>query len=263
MIGTGCRIPAANLTRPYPPGRVVVKQAGAVLRGINFSGCNVDVQANDVRFVDCLLDAYALNTTPNGPVVAPFVVRQYPGFRGLVVEYATIDGRRVGSGAGTAVMSDDGAASVRDSIFVNLPADAINLPAGEVTRCRISSLGWGSGAHADGIVVPRQTGPIAITCNDIDGTPDDAPADANHLIQICPALGAITQGVTIATNVLTGGTYSIAVYGAGGAYPISNVAIRGNVLGGGLYGDIYPTTRPADLVIAGNVRLGTGQPVSA
>jgi hypothetical protein len=151
---------------------------------------------------------------------------------------------------------------VRDSVFTGLPADAVNLPAGDVTRCRISSLGWASGAHADGIVVPKQTGPITITCNDLDGTPDGAPAGANHLVQVCPSAGPITQGVLIATNLVAGGTYSLAVYGAGGTYPLSGVEIRGNVLGGGLYGDIYPSTRPPDLVIADNVRRGTGQPVA-
>jgi hypothetical protein len=253
MIGTGCRIPAANLARPASIGRQLIRTAGAVLQGLDLRGCYVDVQADNVTLRDCLLDSAA----------GFFSVRQYAGYSGLAVEFVTVDGRRASSGAGTAVMSDSGVANVRDSILTGLPADAINLPAGEVMRCRIASLGWASGAHADGIVVPKQTSRIDIIDNDLDGAADGAPAGVNHLVQVCPSAGPITQGVLIATNRVIGGTYSLAVYGAGGTYPISGVEIRGNVLGGGLYGDIYPTTRPADLVIAGNVRLGTGQPVSA
>jgi hypothetical protein len=220
---------------------------------LDLRGCYVDVQADNVTLRDCLLDSAA----------GYFGVRQYGGYSGLTVEYVTVDGQRAASGAGTAVLSDSGTLAVRDSIFTGLPADAVNLPAGSVTRCRISSLGWASGAHADGIVIPKQTSRIDILDNDLDGAADGAPAGANHLVQVCPSAGPITMGILIATNRVIGGTYSLAVYGAGGVYPISGVEVRGNVLGGGLYGDIYPTTRPADLVIADNVRLGTGLPISA
>lgn len=131
----GCLVPPDRMTKVV--GRFVVKTNGAILDGVDFSAAYVDVQADAVTIRNCRFGAEGWYT-----------VRQYQGRRGLVVERCTFDGGRTGKGAGTAVWGGDGQVTVLHCDFRNLPSDCVKLSWGEIADCRMTSLGWATGAHA-------------------------------------------------------------------------------------------------------------------
>ena len=62
--------------------------------------------------------------------------------------------------------------TIEDNTFLNSPADAIAIQQGVVTGNYFSGEGYVTGAHGDAIYVPDTTGPITITNNFIDETPN-------------------------------------------------------------------------------------------
>ena len=75
--------------------------------------------------------------------------------------------------------------TIEDNTFLNSPADCDRHSAGIVTGNYFSGEGYETGAHADAIYVTDSTGPITITDNFIDETPNaGAPGVANSDIRL-------------------------------------------------------------------------------
>ena len=73
--------------------------------------------------------------------------------------------------------------TIKDNTFLNSPADTIAIQQGVVTGNYFSGEGYLTGAHGDAIYVPDTTGPITITDNFIEETPNagaDWPFQQRH-----------------------------------------------------------------------------------
>lgn len=113
-------------------------------------------------------------------------------------------------------------------------------------------------------MVASTAGPIVITRNLVDLTPDGAPAGGNTTLQVTTADGPVTHGVDVINNLLVGGSYTVQVGPAAKAVRVrGNWILSGPLVGPRCYGHLYPSQRPPDLVWEGNAELGTGLPLAA
>ncbi|HEY1453240.1 MAG TPA: M10 family metallopeptidase C-terminal domain-containing protein [Roseiarcus sp.] len=211
---------------------VVVYQNGAVLSGINFGSASVFIEANNVTIEDCTFTATSSWTA----------VDQTAGHSGATVEHSTFTGSQSPTETNTWISSVQNI-TVEDNTFLYSPTDAVDVGAGVVTGNYFSGAGFAKGAHADAIYVSNSTGPTTITDNFIDGTyTANAAANATSDIRLTNELGNLSN-VTVSGNFLLGGTYTVGVGGAAGAYPISNVSVANNYIGFYEYGEFYPDTQ--------------------
>jgi Right handed beta helix region len=151
----------------YSPSRnaVIVTQAGAVLSGINFGDATVLIQANNVTVKDCTFT----DTT------GYWGVSQGNTFSGATVKNCTFTGSKSPTEPTVWIASKLGI-TIEDNTFLNSPADSIAIQQGVVTGNYFSGEGYTTGAHGDAIYIPDTTGPISITDNFIDETPNAGAA---------------------------------------------------------------------------------------
>jgi hypothetical protein len=218
---------------PYyysPSANVVyVTQAGAVLSGINFGSATVVIIANNVTLKDCSFSG----TTGFGTVA------QNPTFSGATVENCTFTGSKSPTEKNVWIGSTLGI-TIEDNTFLNSPADAIAIQQGVVTGNYFSGEGYGTGAHGDTIYVPDTIGPVTISDNFIDNTPNaGANGFSNSDIRITTEFGN-TSDVTVTGNYLIGAGFSVETGTPNSSYTISNVSVTNNAIGFELYGPYYP-----------------------
>jgi hypothetical protein len=219
---------------------LVVSRAGAVIDGVDLRGYTVEVHASNVTVKNSLFNASGFHT-----------IYQTGSASGLVVEYNTFDGQKANNANSDIIYSDKGAATIRNNEFFNLPSDAINTVGGTIEKNYFSGAGYQSGAHADAISIHSTTGPVVIRQNYIDyRTPADAAVpDTNAAIKIVPHFGNIND-VTVDGNVLMGGGYTI--YAMNAEHAAANIKITNNDIALGHWGDLYPSSKPANFVYSGN-----------
>ena len=210
---------------------VYVTQAGAVLSGINFGDAMVVINANNVTIKDCTFTGTS----------SFWAVTQSPAYSGATVENCTFTGSKSPT-EDNVWISSNLAITIKDNTFLNSPADAIAIRAGVITGNYFSGEGYAPGAHGDAIYVTDSTGPVSITDNFIDETPNaDAPGAANSDIRITNEFGN-ADNVTVSGNYLLGGGFTVQVDAANNPYTFSNVSIANNDVGFGLYAPYSPTT---------------------
>jgi serralysin len=238
----------------YSPSRnaVYVTQAGAVLSGINFGSATVFINADNVTIKDC---SFAGTTSF-------WAVAQGAAFGGATVENCTFTGTKSPTESNVWIASKLGI-TIENNSFLNSPVDAIALQSGAVTGNYFSGAAYAPGAHADAIYVPDSTGPITITDNLIDSTPDaDAPGPPNAALRITNEFGNLND-VTVSGNYLFGGTYTVEA----GSHPgttdtVSNVSIVNNYIGFWMYGAFYPSLTAAETV-SGNTIVDFSNPTAS
>jgi serralysin len=252
-------LPASGRIKYVPPGqsnlpfpRVMVTQVGAVLDGVDFSGCYVSLHASDIKVRNCLF------TTTAG---IPVALDAYDGATNITIETCRFDGEKKDIHAEPMLRVRNGTLFARGCLFENLPSDGVTMVGGAIEYCTFRGSGYLTGAHADAIWVPRTIAPVVIRNNDIDWRkPADAKVVPNNAFRIVCELGDI-EDVLIANNKCLGGSYTIQA----GTHPkattkfkIRNIVIRDNELADWLYGPLYPLYKPLDLIFAGNRSLVTG-----
>jgi hypothetical protein len=209
---------------------VYVNQAGAVLSGINFGGATVIIDANNVTIKDCTFTGTTSFVT----------VSQVGGFSGATVENCTFTGSKAPTEKNVWIASALGI-TIKDNTFLNSPADTIAIQQGVVTGNYMSGEGYLTGAHGDAIYVPDTTGPVTITNNFIDETPNaGATGLSNTDIRITDEFGN-TNNDTVTGNYLIGAGFNFEL-AAPNANTISNVSITNNDVGVAKFGSYYPGT---------------------
>jgi polygalacturonase len=230
----------------------MVTQAGAVLDGVDCSGCYVSLHASNITVRSCLFTATA------GVSVA---LDGYDGATNITIESCRFDGEKKNIHAEPMLRVREGTMFVRGCLFENLPSDGITMVGGTVEQCTFRRSGYLTSAHADAIWVPKTVAPIRLVENDIDWRkPVDSKVIPNTAFQIVPTTGDI-HDVLIERNRCRGGSYTIQVAHHRtrlGRFQMDRVIVRDNELGDWLYGPLYPLYKPADLVFSGNRKLGTG-----
>jgi hypothetical protein len=226
------KITQAN-TAPYSywasRNEVIVRQAGAVLSGINFGTATVLIYANNVTIKDCTFTG----------TTSFWAVRQMPAASGATVENCTFQGTKSPTEIDTPINSYL-AITIKDNSFLDSPGDAIDLSGGVVTGNYFSGAGYAPGAHADAIQIISSTGPTKITGNFIDGTADHAvPARPNSDIRITDDVGDLNN-VIVSGNFLIGAGYTVEVARQNPNHTVSNVSIANNYIGFGWFGPYYP-----------------------
>jgi hypothetical protein len=217
----------------YSPSRnaVIVNQAGAVLSGINFGDATVLIQANNVTVKNCSFTDTA----------SFWAIAQNAAISGAVVANCTFTGSKSPTESTVWIVSKLGI-TIEDNTFLNSPADSIAIQQGVVAGNYFSGEGYSTGAHGDAIYIPDTTGPVTITDNFIEETPNaGAQGLSNTDIRITDEGGANTAGVIISGNYLLGAGFAFEV-GMANASPISNVSVTNNAIGFNLYGQYYTGT---------------------
>ncbi len=220
---------------------VIVMQAGAVLKNIDFGSATLCIKASNVTVEDCTFT----NTTGYTSI------SQVGAASGATVKNCSFTGPT----HSTPLMAEFIAGGVNpitiaDNSFVDAPSDAVHLTAGTVTGNYFSGGGYQTGAHPDAITVDYTTGPVSITDNFIDWTSHGAPM--NDCVRIT-ANGGSTSNVTVSGNYLLGGAYAIdagnqavttSTEPAGTVNTFSNISITNNYTGFSAYGSpFFPGTQ--------------------
>src|SRR5579871_2306349 len=221
----------SNPTAPYfyDPvyNRIIVKQAGVVLSGIDFGDTTLTIMADNVTVKNCTFEpttqVYSITTGATS---------------GAVVQNCTFTGPTTSTRLESFIASGL-PITIKDNSFIDSPSDAIHVNAGTITGNYFSGSGYENGAHADAIWVSGTNAPVTITNNFIDETPSaNASTGANSAVRITTESGNTTN-VTITDNYMLGGNYPVEVgLGANGVF--TNVNVSNNYVGFGLYGNFYP-----------------------
>jgi hypothetical protein len=224
-----------NSNAPYyysPSANIVyVTQAGAVLSGINFGDATVIIDANNVTLKDCTFTGTTSFVT----------VAQSGAFSGATVENCTFIGSKAPTERNVWITSALGI-TIKDNTFLNSPADTIAIQQGVVTGNYMSGEGYLTGAHGDAIYVPYTTGPVTITNNFIEETPNaGATGLSNSDIRITDEFGN-TNDVTVTGNYLIGAGFNFEVAAPNTNNTISNVSVTNNDVGFGKFGPYYSGT---------------------
>ena len=224
-----------NSNAPYyysPSANIVyVNQAGAVLSGINFRDATVIIDANNVTIKDCTFTG----------TTGFWTVDQGGAFSGATVENCTFIGSKAPTEKNVWITSTLGI-TIKDNTFLNSPADTIAIQQGVVTGNYMSGEGYLTGAHGDAIYVPDTTGPITITNNFIDETPNaGATGLSNTDMRITDEFGN-TNNVTVTGNYMIGAGFNFELAAPNANYTISNVSVTNNYVGFGKFGQYYPGT---------------------
>jgi hypothetical protein len=235
-----------NSNAPYyysPSANIVyVNQAGAVLSGINFGDATVIIDANNVTIKDCTFTG----------TTSFWTVDQGGAFSGATVENCTFIGSKAPTEKNVWITSTLGI-TIKDNTFLNSPADTIAVQQGVVTGNYMSGEGYLTGAHGDAIYVPDTTGPITITNNFIDETPNaGATGLSNTDIRITDEFGN-TNNVTVTGNYLLGAGFNFELAAPNTNYTISNVSVTNNDVGFGKFGPYYPGTDTLATVTGVNI----------
>ncbi|HZZ23133.1 MAG TPA: right-handed parallel beta-helix repeat-containing protein [Roseiarcus sp.] len=220
-----------NSSAPYhyipSKNEVVVTQAGAVLSGINFGDATVLINANNVTIKNCTFTG-----------TSSFWAVDQPTARGATVENCTFIGSKSPTENNVWISSALGI-TIENNTFLNSPADAVAIQQGVVTGNYFSGQGYLTGAHADAIYVPDTTGPITISDNFIEKTPNaGAQGSSNSDLRITDEFGN-TSNVNVTGTYLIGAGFTFSV-GARNINTVTNVSITNNDVGFGSFGPYYP-----------------------
>ena len=248
-----------NGSAPYfyvpSQNRVIVKQAGAVLSGINFGTAALTIQANNVTVEDCTFGfTQSINYSDIG-------IYQIHGYSGAVVQncsFTGTGGATVTSGGGDLIVSPNNI-TVANNTFVDTPGDGLDVGAGTITGNYFSGGGYLVGSHADAIWVPHTTGPVSITNNFIDWTTSPGTVLPNNAVRITVEQGS-TSNVSVSGNYLIGGGYTVSAGMDGHDGVFSNISVTGNYIGFGAFGQFYPGWGSAT-TISGNTIFDYTNPV--
>jgi hypothetical protein len=216
----------------YSPSQnyVYVTQPGAVLSGINFGDATVIIDANDVTIKDCTFTA-----------TSSFWAINQPNASGATVENCTFTGSKSPTEKNVWITSALGI-TIKDNTFLNSPADTIAIQQGVVTGNYMSGEGYGTLAHGDAIYIPDTTGPVTISDNFIEETPNaGAQGFSNSDLRITTEFGN-TNDVTVTGNYLIGSGFVFEAGTPNSSYTMSNVSITGNDVGFEAFGQYYPGT---------------------
>src|ERR1700733_2438311 len=235
-----------NSNAPYyysPSANIVyVNQAGAVLSGINFGDATVIINASNVTVKDCTF------TGTSGF----WAINQLSGVSGATVENCTFTGSKLPTEKNVWITSTLGI-TIKDNTFLNSPADTIAIQQGVVTGNYMSGEGYLTEAHPDAIYVPDTTGPVTITNNFIEETPNaGATGLSNSDIRITDEFGN-TNNVTVTGNYLLGAGFNFELAAPNTNYTISNVSVTNNDVGFGKFGPYYPGTDTLATVTGVNI----------
>jgi hypothetical protein len=241
-----------NNKAPYyysPSANIVyVTQAGAVLSGINFGSATVIIAANNVTIKDCTFTG-----TSSFWAIDDIA-------RGATVENCTFTGSKSPSEKNIWISSSQ-EITIEDNSFLNSPEDSIAIQQGLVTGNYFSGEGYSTGAHADAIYVPDTTGPVTISDNFIDETPNaGATGFSNTAMRITDEYGN-TNNVTVTGNYMIGAGFNFEVDAANANYTVSNVSFTNNYDGFELYGPYFPTT-PNFATVSGMTTVDFSNPTA-
>lgn len=245
-----------NTKAPYyysPSANIVyVTQAGAVLSGINFGSATVFLEANNVTIKDCTFS----DTTGFWGVSQP------SGVSGATVENCTFTGSKSPTEKNDVWISSVLDITVEDNTFLNSPSDTVAIQQGVVTGNYMSGEGYATRAHGDAIYVPDTTGPVTISDNFIDETPNaGAQGYSNSDLRITTEYGNVSD-VTVSGNYLIGAGFEFEAGTPGSSNTMSNVSITNNDVGFGLFGQYFPgTTNYA--TVSGNTTVDFSNPTAS
>jgi Ca2+-binding RTX toxin-like protein len=219
-----------------------IKADGIKLVGYNFSGITVSVAANNVTIQNSKFDAS----------FGAYSVMQIKGKAGLVLDQNTFDGLKLDRTFASFVHGGDGYLTLTKNVFLDSPSDAVQIKQGLIDHNYFKNAGYQTGAHADAINIDGMTGKITITNNFVDSRKGpDAIVEPTSALAIGNFFGN-NQEIVATKNVFLGGAYTIYAQDYGKYDYTANVQIQDNFVGGGLFGDLYPNRRPAELVYASN-----------
>ena len=223
-----------NTKAPYyysPSANIVyVTQAGAVLSGINFGSATVFLEANNVTIKDCTFS----DTTGFWGVSQP------SGVSGATVENCTFTGSKSPTEKNDVWISSVLDITVEDNTFLNSPSDTVAIQQGVVTGNYMSGEGYATRAHGDAIYVPDTTGPVTISDNFIDETPNaGAQGYSNSDLRITTEYGNVSD-VTVSGNYLIGAGFEFEAGTPGSSNTMSNVSITNNDVGFRTLRSIFP-----------------------
>jgi hypothetical protein len=215
---------ASNPGLLYDPAnnRILVKQDGLVLNGINFGSATVDIQANNVTVENCLF----AGTT------SYYAVSVYGGYRNTTVTNCTFDGEQQYLPL-AAWITTGGSATVINNQFFYTPSDGLHCDGGgTISGNFFYGAGFTSnGLHPDGIWVTGSTAPLTISDNLIDWTPTaNSNYGTNDGIRITVEVASVSN-VTVTGNYLLDGGTSIDAGNEGTAGTFSNISITNNYMG--------------------------------
>jgi hypothetical protein len=211
-----------NTKAPYyysPSANIVyVTQAGAVLSGINFGSATVFLEANNVTIKDCTFS----DTTGFWGVSQP------SGVSGATIENCTFTGSKSPTEKNDVWISSVLGITIEDNTFLNSPSDTVAIQQGVVTGNYMSGDGYLTLAHGDAIYVPDTTGPVTISDNFIDETPNaGAQGYSNSDLRITTEYGNVND-VTVSGNYLIGAGFEFEAGTPGSSNTMSNVSITNN-----------------------------------
>jgi hypothetical protein len=245
-----------NTKAPYyysPSANIVyVTQAGAVLSGINFGSATVFLEANNVTIKDCTFS----DTTGFWGVSQP------SGVSGATVENCTFTGSKSPTEKNDVWISSVLGITIEDNTFLNSPSDTVAIQQGVVTGNYMSGDGYLTLAHGDAIYVPDTTGPVTISDNFIDETPNaGAQGYSNSDLRITTEYGNVND-VTVSGNYLIGAGFEFEAGTPGSSNTMSNVSITNNDVGFGLFGQYFPGTTNC-ATVSGNTAVDFSNPTAS
>lgn len=224
-----------------------IKADNTSLSGYDFSGCTVSVEANNVKITNSTFDAST----------GFYSIIQANGKSGLTVDHCTFDGLKLDNKFCDFVHGGNGNVTVTYSKFLNAPSDCIQLKAGTVDHNYFSGAGYATGAHADAVTVDGAVAPVTITNNFVDyRNSSDAPTGTTSAIAVANWSGDCDL-VTVSSNVLLGGAYTVYVTDFG-TYDYKSVRFTDNIVDAGSYGSLYPKNIPDALVYSDNAGADIG-----
>jgi hypothetical protein len=245
-----------NTKAPYyysPSANIVyVTQAGAVLSGINFGSATVFLEANNVTIKDCTFS----DTTGFWGVSQP------SGVSGATVENCTFTGSKSPTEKNDVWISSVLGITIEDNTFLNSPSDTVAIRQGVVTGNYMSGDGYLTLAHGDAIYVPDTTGPVTISDNFIDETPNaGAQGYSNSDLRITTEYGNVND-VTVSGNYLIGAGFEFEAGTPGSSNTMSNVSITNNDVGFGLFGQYFPGATNC-ATVSGNTAVDFSNPTAS
>ncbi|WP_082501506.1 M10 family metallopeptidase C-terminal domain-containing protein, partial [Methylobacterium sp. Leaf88] len=236
---------------------LVVTKSGVTFDGYDFRGVAIIVQADDVTIKNSSFDAS----------VGTYSITSAAGTKNLTIDRSSFDGLKLDrAGYVDFVVSRGYNTVITNSSFVDAPNDALSIQSGTISGNYIAGGGYASGAHSDGIWIPKTIGPVVVSDNVIDWRPSaDARVATNNAVRITGEAGNVSD-VLVKNNVILGGSYSVLVsdgatqtHSAAQVGSITGVQVIGNVIDYGLYGELEQTSRPKDMVYADNMHA-SGRP---
>jgi Ca2+-binding RTX toxin-like protein len=235
---------------------IAITKDGVTLDGYDFRGVSINVQADDVTIRNSTFDAstgiYAINA--------------FPGTKNLTVDYSTFDGLKLDKiGYADFITARGENTTLTHNAFLDAPSDGVVIQSGTISGNYFAGGGYATGAHADAIWIGATNAPVVIADNVIDWrVRADAPTATNNAVRIASEMGNISD-VLVKNNIILGGSYTVLVSdGATQAKTvlqmgsITGVKVVGNVVDYGKFGDLYPTSRPKDMIYADNLHTHGG-----